>query len=298
MSIETTISTISCNGKIGFTIDDDNLKLDLKSILAYLKFDDIIIGMKLYDVSDSSNKCVYSFGFSPKKGKGLKNHISFYIIPRTRKNGKTVFFRIAANGKFQIHGIKTLDEIEEVAHIMVEKLNKFNKEYNIFDEPYSIDDDYKKINLRLELCKIMNLNVKIEFPFQLNRATLSNIIDTRYKTLVSYENDTPSVRIPYYEGKTPIAVLLVYRCGKVTITGVKSWNDIERTIKWFTDIVYKYRQEIELKEWEDDIPNEDEIEEKNKEDFVELLGGKELTALNDDIDIDELVRNALESESF
>lgn len=299
MSVDFSVSTISCNGKIGFDQKKNpKPKISLIKILAYMKIDNVVKGLNSFDVSDPANKWVYKIGSIPSKKRGLKNHVGFYIIPPSRAHltvKNTIFFRIAAEGQFQIHGIKTIDEIKEVTTVILEKLNEFNKNYNILDDPYWITDDYKHINLVLENCNIMNLNVKLEFPFSINRSTLSNILFTRYKILVTYDNDTPCVRIPYYENKEPIAVLLVYRCGKVTITGVRTWDNVIKATTWFKEIIYKYRDEIELKEWniDTDIASISD-EEMNKEELLKLVGGKDLQALRKNDFEDKIFDNFVE----
>ena len=62
--------------------------------------------------------------------------------------------------------------------------------------------------------------------------------------LISFEDEHPGIRIPFYINKNKVAVIILYRRGTATITGIKDLNHINTVVTWLSEILYKYKDKI------------------------------------------------------
>lgn len=160
-----------------------------------------VIMEKLFDLDELYNKLPNS----------EKTHVWVKVrIPPHNKY--TAFY---ASGKFLITGVKSYNELNEIA------LNVAN-----FLKENNIDNNISAINI--------NNHVLIDkLDFNINLDDLIIKLDSKY---ASYEPEQFPGLIYKYEDKI---TFMLFNSGKMNIVGVKSLDNIEDIIKSFKQLIYE-----------------------------------------------------------
>lgn len=140
-----------------------------------------------------------------------KSH--FWIKARIPPHNKYVAFY--GSGKFLVTGVKSHQEVYEVANNVVDYLKEFG-----------IDNKIKKININNHV-----LTDKLDFDVDLD-----SLIIKLNSANASFEPEQFPGLIYKYEDKV---TFMLFNSGKMNITGVKSLENIDERIESFKQLIYQ-----------------------------------------------------------
>lgn len=146
-------------------------------------------------------------------------------VNKGTKNGVNV--KVFVNGELHITGCNSLQMIRNCVTDICNELNRSNSTFRL----YNVESTLKTISIRM-------INVPFNINMKINQNNLGNILDQKYNIYSTFNPKNYSgiiIKIPNNDGQ--YITLLVFHSGKGILSGAKTIEDINMTLRLYDDIV-------------------------------------------------------------